>query len=284
VKARSSGRDRCLESIQANLAGLYAPKGKQIWNNHLNWQPVPIATMPVNIDGMLYEDAPCKSDDDAIDVLRSTGPGLEVMEKYKDLMAKLQEKSGKKMNDWVSVRDLLDTIKIEKSLDLKIPEWVDEETLAQMEECAAYTTKLNYITDERIKFRAGLVLRDVTNHMTAVANGKTDLPKIFMYASHDVLVAAYLSALGVFNKLHVPPSTSVVTELHKIDQDLKIKVFFRNETSGGPLVEQNVADCDNDGCSLVQWSDIVTKFIPKDWRSECAEEPLPAGIKLYDEF
>ena len=94
----------------------------------------------------------------------------------------LQEKSGKKMSDWVSVRDLLDTLTIERNLGLKTPKWVDRETLKRMESCAKYTTLLNYKDDDRIKFRAGLLLKDISMHFDDAVNN-AEVQKIFIYAS-----------------------------------------------------------------------------------------------------
>ena len=52
VKARSSGRDRCLESMQTTLAALYKPDKGRTFESNFEWQPVPIQTMPVDIDGV----------------------------------------------------------------------------------------------------------------------------------------------------------------------------------------------------------------------------------------
>lgn len=40
-------------SAQANLAGLYAPEGIQIWNPQLLWQPIPVHTKPVDTDYLI---------------------------------------------------------------------------------------------------------------------------------------------------------------------------------------------------------------------------------------
>ena len=46
----SSDHDRCLMSAQVCLAGLYPPIEDQIWNDDINWQPIPVHTIPRNLD------------------------------------------------------------------------------------------------------------------------------------------------------------------------------------------------------------------------------------------
>ncbi|XP_076360750.1 prostatic acid phosphatase-like [Tachypleus tridentatus] len=46
ISIRSSAKERCLESAECNLAALYKPQGYWKWNNNLNWQPMPIETVP----------------------------------------------------------------------------------------------------------------------------------------------------------------------------------------------------------------------------------------------
>ena len=46
-------------SAMSNLAGLYPPKGNQIWNPNLLWQPIPVHTRPLADDNLLSSHAKC---------------------------------------------------------------------------------------------------------------------------------------------------------------------------------------------------------------------------------
>lgn len=50
VYVSSSDVDRCIVSASCFLAGLYPPEKNQVWNSELNWQPIPVHTVPINMD------------------------------------------------------------------------------------------------------------------------------------------------------------------------------------------------------------------------------------------
>jgi lysosomal acid phosphatase len=53
IYIRSTDVDRTLMSAASNLAGLYPPEGGQIWNTNIKWQPIPIHTVPENMDEVI---------------------------------------------------------------------------------------------------------------------------------------------------------------------------------------------------------------------------------------
>lgn len=45
-------------SAEANLAGLFAPVGSQVWNKALQWQPIPVHTVNVSYDYLISGGVP----------------------------------------------------------------------------------------------------------------------------------------------------------------------------------------------------------------------------------
>jgi hypothetical protein len=59
IYVRSTDVDRTLMSAASNLAGLYPPEGDQKWNENLDWQPIPIHTVPEIMDEVIMYSLYC---------------------------------------------------------------------------------------------------------------------------------------------------------------------------------------------------------------------------------
>lgn len=55
LKVNSSDMDRTIMSAECFLAGFFPPNGDEVWSeNGLKWQPIPIHTIPAELDTVNY--------------------------------------------------------------------------------------------------------------------------------------------------------------------------------------------------------------------------------------
>ena len=72
IYVRSTDVDRTLMSAESNLAGLYPPKGDQLWKKDIPWQPIPVHTVQLGADNLLSSHSHCPRMTELIDdVLKS---------------------------------------------------------------------------------------------------------------------------------------------------------------------------------------------------------------------
>lgn len=116
VYTLSTDYDRSIMSAQANLAGLFEPTADEIWHKDLNWQPIPVHTLPKSLDNILrprygdrcpkYElmyDYYMASSPDALDMIIKYG-------KYFEMWAK---------NSGANIRNIDDVFSIYKRIIAK---------------------------------------------------------------------------------------------------------------------------------------------------------------------
>lgn len=86
--------------------------------------------------------------------------------------------------------------------------------------------------------------------------------KIHLYSAHENNVAQLLISLGIFEP-HVPNyGAYAVIELHKINNQYKIKVVYENYNGNGPEVLK-ISGCDT-LCPLDRFVTLVKQYFPSD--------------------
>lgn len=101
-------------SAQACLAGIFPPRGDQMWNPNLSWQPIPIHSQPLQDDFLLASDRKCdRFDYVMLQYLNSTEyKGL--FKEYKNQIKHLELMSGKKLRTLTDINNLFDTLLVEQ--------------------------------------------------------------------------------------------------------------------------------------------------------------------------
>lgn len=66
--------------------GMYPPKSKTVWNTEINWQPIPVHTVPELEDELLAMRKPCPAYDTELERVMHSKPYKERLRKYQHLM------------------------------------------------------------------------------------------------------------------------------------------------------------------------------------------------------
>lgn len=107
--------DRVIMSAQAFLAGMFPPAAKQQWKYNLDWQPIPVHTVPKNEDTMIGPWKHCDRYDFLAIKHRNATNYNDIFKKYQYLINYLELNSGLKLNTFKSITLLYDALLIEKS-------------------------------------------------------------------------------------------------------------------------------------------------------------------------
>lgn len=100
-------------SAEANLAGLFPPNLDQKWTTDINWQPIPIHTIPEHMDEVLAAKKPCAAYEAEWQKYLKSDEQLALLSKYNDLFQYLTKWSGDKVELFENVRSLYSTMLIE---------------------------------------------------------------------------------------------------------------------------------------------------------------------------
>lgn len=112
VYVQSTDRERTLMSAASVLAGLFPPTKNQLWNDNIAWQPIPIHTMPVNMDYILAARKHCDRYEFLVKEHFNRPEYKEWRLKYKRLYEYIEEKSGLSTDEPLNVIFLHDALRI----------------------------------------------------------------------------------------------------------------------------------------------------------------------------
>ncbi|KAF7283655.1 prostatic acid phosphatase-like [Rhynchophorus ferrugineus] len=271
IFVRSTNVDRTLMSAESNLAGLYPPVSKDIWNNNILWQPIPIHTIPENMDAVLAAKKPCKKYDYLYERLLKSDFIRNINHMNHDLYAYLTRYSGDSIQDLTHLEYLYNTLSIEALYNYTLPDWAQKVYPKKMLFSVGLSFTLATYTPDLARFKIGPFFNELVNYF--INRTKTNqeseyyAPKFLMFSAHDTTIANLLNAMGAFEP-HSPPYTStIIFELHKSAEQAYVNVFYKNTTEARPIT---IRAC-TFNCNFDKFLEILKPItVSLDmWESEC---------------
>ncbi|CAH0548543.1 unnamed protein product [Brassicogethes aeneus] len=268
---QSTNVDRTKASVELTNAGLWPPSKIQQWGP-LDWQPIPVTSLPLEEDNLLHYMVPCEEYERELEkVVKSE----EVQKIYRDnekLIKKLQDLTGKDIKTLADVQDVYSTLQSEKAFNLTLPTWADY-FMYKMQYLSDLSFSITSYNDKLRRLKGGPLLKKILNDWKAKKNGtiKPMKRKAFLYGAHDYTIAYLLGALKIFDPQTPGYGVAVLLELSKNQEnEFAVQVFFRNDTSLPPY-ELTIPGCTKI-CPLEKLVDLTKNVIPGDVKAECKSE------------
>lgn len=252
-------------SAEANLAGLFPPQGAQIWDPDLPWQPIPIHTVPELKDPVLSMKRNCPRYTKELNKLFSTEYFTNISRNNHDLYVYLTKYSGTVISSLESMEYLYNTLNIERNFNFTLPDWTVGVFPNKMRSLAALSFATMTYTERLARLKVGLFFNEILGKFSNVTSGKTQ--NFFVYSAHDTNIASLLNAMGAF-EYHSPPfASTILFELHRINDKFHLNLFYKNTSEPQKIL---LKGCEFD-CDLDEFREILKPLVInlKEWEREC---------------
>ncbi|XP_035741777.1 prostatic acid phosphatase-like isoform X1 [Vespa mandarinia] len=267
IYIRSTDVDRTLMSAETNLAGLYPPKGNQIWNA-IHWMPIPIHTVPESEDNVLSGKKYCQRYNFELDKVLESPEIKKINQDNKHLYDYLTEKTGMNVTSLKDVNHIYDTLYIEDLYNKTLPEWTKSVFPDKLKPLAAKSFTISAYNKILQKLKIGLLFGEIIDHMEKKSrNALVPDRKVWMYSAHDETVANMLMTLDLFYP-HCPPYTATILIELRVNskQEYFVTISYKNTTEEPNLL--TLPGCIT-LCPLNKFIKLTKDFIPEDWHKEC---------------
>ncbi|XP_057337524.1 lysosomal acid phosphatase-like [Microplitis mediator] len=268
IVARSTDRDRTRMSLQLVVSAMYPPKGPQVWNDTLNWQPILTSYVPAADDTLLKpNDCPLYKEE-LERVLNSPELKSEI-DRFHPLMENLTVVTGKEISTTKALASLFSGLTALKAMNRQLPEWSEgifPEGL--LFDASNLDYKSIFFNDNLKRLSGGMVLRNITDTMSDIVNGKlTNHQKMNIFSAHDANVASLLAIVSDLDA-HIPKySASVMVELLQKKENYYVKArYYRGIPA--TVVDLKIPGCDT-VCPFNDFMTLMKNFIPSDEEVKC---------------
>ncbi|CAK1548625.1 unnamed protein product [Leptosia nina] len=267
VYIRSSDSSRCLMSAYTFLAGLYPPSERQIWHPELLWQPIPVHSLPRELDNVVAATKSCNSWKTMYQALLAEN---NADPKYAELFDSLSKYTNQSMRSILDVDFLFSTLQAQQEAGLKLPEWTRNVFPTKMKQPFMLSLALLSYNESLQRLHTGPLLNNIRTHLQEAVTHTNMDRALYIYSGHDVNLVSLMRALGHTDLLEPEYGASILLELHEeVEQDtFYIKLFYRNNTKVEVPMEIRIPFC-TEPCTYEKFIEHLGTLIPTDWEGEC---------------
>ncbi|XP_021244581.1 prostatic acid phosphatase-like isoform X2 [Numida meleagris] len=273
IYAQSTDCDQTLMSAQATLAGLYPPTQGHIWNPRILWQPIPVHTVPLSHDNLLYVPfSHCPKYNELLRETFATRDFQKQLKQYRSFLKFLASHTGyplKKLNSERILR-ISDTLQYEDINNYTLPAWASHGVRTKLIKLSELLLKAEFGFHKQIqksRLQGGLLLKTILKHMSD-ARKPSHHQKMIIYSAHRATIVALQMALDVFNGKLPPYSACHFFELYQEKNgQYTIEMYYRNNTLRDPH-PLTLPGC-SFRCPLERFTHLVSPVLARHWTREC---------------
>ncbi|XP_078050595.1 venom acid phosphatase Acph-1 [Augochlora pura] len=262
---RADEIDRIVMTGELVAAGLYPPSKEQMWNPRLNWQPIPVWAAPMSTD-YLYNGLYCTNFWKWRSEVEKSDPAIVKFEaEHKQIYEYLSEHTGGNITQQKTF-GLRQLLYAQRDIGLELPEWTEKVfPNGELDELAVFDIIIRNRTPQLKQLLGGVWIKEWLRHVDDHLNGN-DNRKAFMYAGHELNIAAILVVLDNFDYKVPSYSSTVMFELHEDNNQHFVQIFYRTD---GKTVELKIPGCGTDMCPLETFKKFVAPIIPENEAELC---------------
>lgn len=101
-------------SAAHNVAGMFPPTNKQVWNESLLWRAIPIHTIPEELDYVLAAKKPCPLYNRAYEEYKTSDEIKSILERNQSTVEYLEKHVGMKIDSIETLKDIYQALWIEQ--------------------------------------------------------------------------------------------------------------------------------------------------------------------------
>ncbi|XP_057665232.1 venom acid phosphatase Acph-1-like [Diorhabda carinulata] len=260
IEATSSDFNRTKASLQLFLAGLFPPTKELIWLEGFNWQPIAYTYQERNLDEELFGFG-CENWNWYLNEYLNTQEGSKIMKKYEDLLKYLTENTGETYDEILKAYYLYFGFEILEDLGYDLPHWSNVIYPNELKNLVMDYYDMITATSNLRRMTGGYLLKHVLDNIQNKIDEKIPTKKMFVWSAHENNIVAILKIMKLWNgNQTIDYCSYVALELHKINNEYTIKIFFKNDATGPKILV--IPGCDA-LCPLTYFKEIVQPDIPR---------------------